>query len=636
MKTPLIRPNPFLSTISPWLKAGILSGVWAGMAVGMLEGTAVALLFDNLSEKALFYWGMLAYALLGGALGCGVALLGRLAALFLREPRPPEKTWGLCTAAVFIPLAFVIARFRLMRDVLHERPLAAGESALLVLGFIVLATMLYWVVRLFMRSRIFQFCYAGFGAPLIWVLIVGGAFGYYKIAEQDPSAGVPAGVAQPFQPSPNVIFIMADALRADHLPVYGYPHIRTPALQALAADGITFERHIAHSSWTKPQSATLLTSLYPSTHNTYLKPHALPGDIETLAEVMRAIGYVTGGIVSNVNLSPIFNFHQGFDHYRYLSPDYLLGARESAAQLCLYNLLRLVRMRILGTKKRVGDYYQCADVVNQEVFSWLETVKDRPFFLFMHYMDPHDPYFAHPYSGEAVARVSQPSPAPEQAGYIRRLYDQEIVYMDSRMGQLISFLKERNLYDSCLIVFVADHGEEFYDHGGWWHGTTLYEEVVHIPLIVKLPHSRRAGTRDARLVRSVDIASTIIECTGSAVPAAMQGVNFLATDSSTPGQAYAEEDHEHNVLHALREARWKLILTAPESPRTAPPVQLFDLSRDPHERENLADANPQVVDRLQRAIEDIQIRIRRDAYQEQTGEVDRATQERLKALGYVR
>lgn len=636
MKNTPIRLKNFLSPISPWLTAGILSGVWAGMAVGMLEGTAVAVLFDNLSEKAVFYWGMLAYALLGAALGCGIGLLGSVAALFSRKPGNRGRTWGLCTVALFTPLAFIIARFRLMRDVLHERPLAAGESALLVLGFILLAAVLYWVVRLLMRFRVFQICYAGFGAPVIWVLVVGGAFGYYKIAEQNSLAETPTGVAQPFQPSPNVIFIMADALRADHLPVYGYSHIKTPALQALAADGITFEHHIAQSSWTKPQSATLLTSLYPSAHNTYLKPHALPGDIETLAEVMRATGYATGGIVSNVNLSPIFNFHQGFEHYRYLSPDYLLGARESAAQLCLYNLLRLVRMRILGTKKRVGDYYQCADVVNQGVFSWLEQVTDKPFFLFMHYMDPHDPYFAHPYSGEAVARVSQPNPPPDQAGYMRRLYDQEIVYMDSRLGQLVSFLKERSLYDSCLIVFVADHGEEFYDHDGWWHGTSLYEEVVHVPLIVKLPHNRRAGTRDPRLVRSVDIAPTIIECTGSAVPPAMQGVNFLANDSKTPVRAYAEEDHEHNVLHALREERWKLILTTPESPRTAPPVQLFDLSRDPHERENVADANPQVVDRMQRDIEDIQARIRRDAYQEQAGKIDRATQDRLKALGYVR
>jgi len=186
-----------------------------------------------------------------------------------------------------------------------------------------------------------------------------------------------------------------------------------------------------------------------------------------------------------------------------------------------------------------------------------------------------------------------------------------------------------------MIVLTADHGEEFYDHGGWWHGTSLFDEQVHVPLIAKLSENRRSGSVDTRLVRSLDIVPGIIEAAGGTVPGAMQGTSFLGEESTEQKPVFAEEDHENNVIRSLRVGRWKLILTEEGSPRMPAPVQLFDMDADPDERNNLARQHPAVVKRLRSQLEDISDRIKSAAYAAQESEVDDATRERLKALGYV-
>jgi arylsulfatase A-like enzyme len=624
------------SNMKERIVAGIWMGIWAGFLTGLLEALVVILSFPTFGEITVLYYSPVLYGIFGGIGGLGLGIVMSCFAVLKPRIDRKEKVWAFCFVAVFIPLCFIIARFRIIRDLLHEKPLSLSQTIMLMLLFAMLFLLLFWIIQKLFKSASVQFFAKGFVSIGLWIIFIGGAFIFSKTFFAEEKGSPITWLDSSLKPSPNVVLIIVDALRAEHLSCYGYRENKTPNIDNLAKDGILFTRHFAQSSWTKPQVATMLTSLYPSTHQTYLKPHTLPDTVETIAEAMKKLGYATGGIVSNVNLSPLFNFHQGFDYFRYLGPNYFFFARESSSKLCLYNFLRLVRERFLFKKKYVYHYYQDGNVVNQKAFAWLDEVKGSPFFLWLHYMEPHDPYFSHPYNGQAVARVSTPNPPSESATMIRSLYDGEITYCDVRIGEFLNFLKEHGMYDDCLILLTADHGEEFYDHGGWWHGTTLYEEQVHIPLIMKLPGNKRKGTIDNSMVRSLEIAPTILDAVGSNIPAAMQGTSLLHTKKEIEqAMIFSEENHENNIITALRTDKWKLILTKEGSPRMAAPVQLFDLQSDPEETQNLASTYPEVVNHLSAEIAARARAAQSSAYEAQQTEIDTATREKLKALGYV-
>jgi arylsulfatase A-like enzyme len=364
------------------------------------------------------------------------------------------------------------------------------------------------------------------------------------------------------------------------------------------------------------------------------KTDILPGDVTTIAESMREAGYRTSGFVTNINIAPSFNFQQGFDEYSYLAPAFFFDATDSGSKLALYSAMRLVREKFLSKTKYVENYYQDANTVNEDSLPWLEKAADDPFFVVIHYMDPHDPYFEIPYNGRAVARVKTPHPAPERAGELRDLYVQNIEYLDGFLVRLTDALKDNDLYDNTLIAFTADHGEEFYEHEGWWHGTTLFDEQIHVPLIVKLPKGVRAGTRVSDLARLLDVAPTMLAGVGVARPSAWQGSDLFG-DESAPSAVYAEEDHEGNVLESIRTADWKLVLANEGNPRGLDPVALYDLKADPGEHENVAGQMADRVAELKGNLEALRSMAGSQAVTGVTGDIDEAAAERLRALGYM-
>jgi arylsulfatase A-like enzyme len=341
--------------------------------------------------------------------------------------------------------------------------------------------------------------------------------------------------------------------------------------------------------------------------------------------------------VTNVNLSPGYQFDQGYDEYLYLPPDYFFGARESSSKLAGYSILRLLRERFIVRHKKVAHYYQDGQAVTEIAREWLDRHAERRFFLFLHYMDPHDPYFRHPYDGEAVARVHTPRPAPDRAKELSDLYDGEIRYLDRHLGELVSFLKERGLYDETLIVLTSDHGEEFHEHGGWWHGTTLYDEQIRVPLILKHagngPAGHSPGSRIAGVARLLDVAPTILDLAGLEAPPAMQGVSLAR---STPGkESFSEEDFEGNRLRSLRGATWKLIEANSGNPRGLPEQALFDLAVDPGEAQNLAERESMRAKAMQGRMDHTMGAALKAAVTGEKVVIDATTRERLKALGYV-
>jgi arylsulfatase A-like enzyme len=251
-------------------------------------------------------------------------------------------------------------------------------------------------------------------------------------------------------------------------------------------------------------------------------------------------------------------------------------------------------------------------------------------------MDPHDPYFVHPYDGEGYARVANPNPPAAVAEKYRRLYDGEVAYLDAHIGALLDDLRARGLYDRTLIVLTADHGEEFQEHGGWWHGTTLYDEQIRVPLIVK-PAGGAGGRVIEDLATSLDVAPTVLAAAGLPVPATLQGHALPLDGGPATGwtSVFAEEDLEGNVLQAVRSREWKLVTANPGNPRGLPAEELFDLGKDPGEQADVLPRAPAEAEVMRAELGRAVLQARAHAGASEQVGADAATEERLRALGYV-
>jgi len=621
------------------IRIGLLSALIAGAKVGFLESILVVATGSELTEWGVFTWAVIAYGLLALLIGLGYGTLGAVVSAVRKRRARLDRIYSFYLALTFTSMLLIIGRFRIIRDIYHEIPPGPSLDIKLLLGGIALFLFLHFLVlRFTLRVGPWKGLVRTGGSLIRFALIVVIAIVVSVVggpSREEPEGKLTGGTAG----GPNVLLIIIDTLRADHLPIYGYGSIETPAFDRLAADGIVYRKAFSQASWTKPSIASILTGLYPSTHQAIHKGSLLPDDVPTLAEALLEAGYFTVGLPNNENIFPIRNFQQGFQVYEALEPDFFFYATESAFHLTLYNQLRLVRERFLSQKKRVEHYYQDAAAVNRHAMPWVDRSKGGSFFLFLHYMEPHDPYFRHPYDGTGYARVNNPNPSPDLARTYRETYDGEIVYLDQHLGELFRYLEEEGLYRDLLIVLTSDHGEEFYEHEGWWHGTTLYEEQINVPLIIKLPGNAHAGTSTDGLVRSIDIAPSILSIAGASIPATVQGQSILPDSTGTVGAeavyVFSEEDLEGNVLQSVRGVGWKLILANEGNPRGLEPEELYDLTSDPGESMNLSAGQPDIVTSLRERAAETRSLALGMAVQAQEKEMSDVERERLKALGYV-
>jgi arylsulfatase A-like enzyme len=399
-----------------------------------------------------------------------------------------------------------------------------------------------------------------------------GAEAELEISIEGPAATVALGdpeiLGRPDADKPNVILYVIDCLRADHVGSYGYPRPTTPAIDRLARDGVVFESVHACASWTKPAVGCLFTSLYPVYHGAQTIDDVLdPGNL-TLAEAFRSAGYTTAAWVANpfVSANP-FGLTRGFG--------------------------RVVQTLDKPPKVNINDLPADAADITRGVLPWLRENRGQRFFLYLHSLDLHAEYRRRPpFDRVFVSR--------ERTGAERQvdLYDNELAYNDRELGRLVEALKREGLYDRTLVVVTADHGEEFGEHGFTRHGHTLFEALLHVPLVVKLPGSTHAGARIGALSSSLDIAPTLLDAAGLARPASFQGRSLrpsLAGIASPDRRAvFAEQLSPKEVLYAARDERYKYIYQlVPE-----PGERLFDLSSDPEELHDLLPAIPKAAEGL--------------------------------------
>lgn len=405
----------------------------------------------------------------------------------------------------------------------------------------------------------------------------------------------------------NVVVVLIDTMRADHLPFYGYARNTAPFMATLAARGAVFENAFSASTWTAPAAASLFTGLYPPQHGVVtgliatrrlqkkdptVQINRLPEGLTTLGEVLKQAGYRTFGVSNNANIRGELGFAQGFDRFRYFH-----SAQAGAPD------------------------------VNEVVKEWApELARGGKYFLYLHYMDAHAPYDERP-----------PWVEPGRTRKERKIaaYDSEIRYVDEHLAELDRLL---GWQQNTLLVLLADHGEEFREHGREWHGNSLYAEVLRIPLVFFCPTRIRPG-RVPDNVSIVDVLPTLRAFVGLPADPASAGLSLLGRieGQALPQRAlYAHLYRQAGLwgqadelrLRAVIQDNWKLVASAAGD-------QLFDMRADPEEAVNrLADARP-MADLLRQRLEELERQMAGRQGESVSLPLDAETQKKLRALGYV-
>lgn len=427
---------------------------------------------------------------------------------------------------------------------------------------------------------------------------------------------------RPPDDSPNVLILLMDTLRADHLGYHRYELDTSPNIDAFARENSFLDPFYTVAPWTSPAVASLFTGLYPSSHGVLGHPDLLDGEtrpefrmlpdsVTTMAEFFRAQGYRTAAVSSNPWVLKDFGFDQGFEQFI-----------------------------VLENKTP-------AEAINAEAFKCIENLKkaQRPFFMYVHYMDCHGMYIPpKPYNEMFLPE----KPLDEQLvlpkdlvpkyldlvpdgtltlEYLVSQYDGAIRYFDDQFARMLGFLKEQGCYDDTVIVFVSDHGEEFMEHGAIDHGWTLYQEQLSVPFIIKLAGNEKVQWNlQGRVPEIIDIYPTVVSAAG--LPYAgpeIPGKNLLVPGE--PEHAFAEADKKNSVA-ALTGEGFKYIRTIKSKK-----AQLFNLEQDPSEQHDLKNGVPDAKwdENLFKRISES----KEQALKPEIANIREAELERLRSMGYV-
>jgi len=395
----------------------------------------------------------------------------------------------------------------------------------------------------------------------------------------------------------NYILITVDTLRADHIHCYGFPTIETPFMDLFASKGIKFEKCIAQTPLTLPSHTSILTGTHPLFHGVRDNGGFLvPQELVTLAEIFKERGYETSAFVAAYVLDSKWGLNQGFDYY--------------------FDKFDLSRFQ----KISLGSVQRPANELMDEALSWLEEKKEEKFFTWIHLYDPHTPY--------------EPPP-PYDKKYPGHPYVGEIAFTDAQLGRLWEFLQNNKLVENSFLIFASDHGESLGEHRESSHGFFVYQEGIHVPLIFITPFEKLHGISSSRIVSLVDIMPTVLEMAEIPVPTQVQGESLIPLffqPEKSHSYAYAETFYPRfhygwSELISLQNDRYKLII--------APDMELYDLIKDPDEKENLASSHKKVLAELKTEADNFIEKYSENALEIDYRKIDEDTREKLAALGYI-
>lgn len=368
---------------------------------------------------------------------------------------------------------------------------------------------------------------------------------------------------------PNVLILMLDTLRADHMGVYGYERDTTPTLDKFAKENVFFRYPVSAAPWTPMSVSSILTGLYPATHQ-MIPPNSreaasqtatrLNSNLVSLSEALQSQGYGTAAVSPNPWITPEFGFDQGFEIFRFHD-------RAKAEEINKHGI--------------------------EIIEGWKSS--NKPWFLYLHYLDPHDPYtpegiYKEMFSGKLAKRAFN---YPDKMQNMINRYDGEIRYLDDQLGKLFEYLKGAGLYEDLMIVVVADHGEQFMEHGNHRHGFQLYDEELFVPLFIRTGAKSDQGRVVEHTVSTVDIVPTVLERVGLPIPAGMPGSSLLSSEGLGKRRGVLSQIRRRYDQRAITNPRgMRLILSIPfddkdtaevvESKWRTPRVEgVYDRVRDP-------------------------------------------------------
>ena len=411
-----------------------------------------------------------------------------------------------------------------------------------------------------------------FAGEIVRIDLLADGRGAGRLAWNAPRILVPVRPERNLDPAKNVVVLVIDTLRADKLrPFNPQTRVKTPVIDRFASEGVVFELAQSPENWTKPAVASILTGLHPQTHQQKTSDAALPSTAELLSEHLKGEGFATGSFIANGYVSDRFGFDQGWD-------DYANYIRE-------------------GKSTEAKDVFEKAG-------NWIETHKDGRFFAYIQTIDPHVPYDPpgeylqmydpSEYAGQIRPRMTgdlleKAKRNPPQVVFdaadkrrLKALHDGEITKHDHFFGAFLERLSQLGLADDTLIVVTSDHGEEFEDHGSWGHGHSVYQELLHVPLMFRLPNRLPAGAKVSNAVSTLDVSATVTELL--AVPGMTHNEGhtlvglMLGETPSWPTVAFSDFQDDRRVITT---SRWKLIL------RGNLTSTMFDLVADPMEKTQL-------------------------------------------------
>jgi len=609
------------------LKNALLLGLGWGVAFGLAEGTYI-IFYRPDPEILIRRLEALVYVLVmyGALVAVGFMLLALVlmgVMWLLRRPLTADKlpVWlpTIAAACLAVP-RYIIPR-------VSDLTSSAGVSASAVVGLIaglllavgvMLGVMLlvcagkHWLGNVsWLRRWSPTMVLVTYGVLVVALL---GLMANYHVLWR-LSSGPRSRAAYAASEKPNIVLLTIDALRADSLGVYGYKEKDiSPHIDALAAKGVLFEQAIVQAPWTYPSFASMMTSHYPTELD-------LAGDEftsnwvderwVTLAEALHDAGYTTQAILTNPWLSSRFGLAQGFDGYARvdLSLDWdMMLLRQSWGRLPLVGtMLRVSKWWGLGAVGR--GWLTDATTVNYHVLRWLHRNRQEPFFLWVHYFDPHAPYEPPPHlmprdlgvSPERLSflrrgrlQIGNTRLQPAEVEALRALYDAEIRCVDEGIGAVMEKLETLGLSERTVVVLTADHGEEFMEHGGFFHGFTLYDEQLRVPLIMAGEPLGKVRPVVKSQVSLIDLMPTLLEIAGADAPPGMRGQSLLglmrSTDDEPPARpAFSEGLIRRPDCHSIRHQGFKVIHHLYQDK-----LEVYDLSADPGEQADLAAQSPAV------------------------------------------
>jgi len=462
---------------------------------------------------------------------------------------------------------------------------------------------------------------------------------------------------------PNIILIVLDAVRADHLSCYGYSKPTTPYLEELAAKGVIFDRAFAAAPWTPPSHASLFTGTYPSRHGVDVDENLyLNGKNPTMAEILSLNGYATLAVLPDAHLSQARGFNRGFNHFEEIFRiPYVSFDRDSA--------MSLLRNLVWG---RDGRAYHSSRLLKNWLRKQIRT-DAQPFFAFINYKTAHNSYRSPlPFSSRfKISPVTGQDPRklryyanggayPYMAGgfemtardmeVVQSWYDGAIAYLDHSIRDLLQFLKELRVYDDTLIIITADHGENFGDHGLGYHLFCLYDSLIRVPLLMSYPRLGKNGKRISSLVSLTDVLPTVLELIGCDLRdyPEIQGKSLLPFhEREVHAHIFAEfgrprymlkrlaaryPQHDFSRfdrgLRCIRTTEFKLILGSDGS------EELYHLPSDPAEISNVINDYPEEADILRRVLGDLLASSRPATVSLRSREDDLVIVKNLEDLGY--